>query len=68
MKSKHPTGALTGQHPRARTFIPQDFMFQLAGKSPQGIAALAAQGGAAPLTEGRDKTFSVGQFSSADRE
>jgi len=36
--------------------------------SPQGIAALAAQGGVAPLTEGRDETFSLGQFSSADRE
>ena len=36
--------------------------------SPQGIVALAAQGGVATLTEGRDATFSVGQFSSADRE
>ena len=36
--------------------------------SPQGIAALAAQGGVATLTEGRDETCSVGQFSSADRE
>ena len=36
--------------------------------SPQGIAALAAQGGVATLTEGRDETFPVGQFSSADRE
>ena len=36
--------------------------------SPQGIAALAAQGGVATLTEGRDETCSVGQFSSADGE
>ena len=36
--------------------------------SPQGIAALAAQGGVATLTEGRDETFSVRQFSSADGE
>ena len=36
--------------------------------SPQGIAALAAQGGVATLTERSDETFSVGQFSSADRE
>ena len=36
--------------------------------SPQGIAALAAQGGVATLTEGRDETFSVRQFFSADRE
>ena len=35
--------------------------------SPQGIAALAAQGGVATLTERSDATFSVGQFSSADR-
>ena len=30
--------------------------------SPQGIAALAAQGGVATLTERSDETFSVGQF------
>ena len=36
--------------------------------SPQGIAALAAQGGVAPLTEQSDETFSVGHFFSADRE
>ena len=36
--------------------------------SPQGIAALAAQGSVAPLTERSVETFSVGQFSSADRE
>ena len=30
--------------------------------SPQGIAALAAQGGVAPLTERSDATFSVRQF------
>ena len=36
--------------------------------SPQGIAALAAQGSVAPLTERSDETFSVGQFSSADWE
>ena len=30
--------------------------------SPQGVAALAAQGGVATLTEGRDEAFSVGQF------
>ena len=41
---------------------------RLLAASPQGIAALAAQGGVATLTEGRDATFSVGQFSSADRE
>lgn len=36
--------------------------------NPQGIAALAVQGGVATLTERSDATFSVGQFSSADRE
>ena len=36
--------------------------------SPQGIAALAAQGGVATLAERSDETFTVGQFSSADRE
>ena len=36
--------------------------------SPQGIAALAAQGGVATLTEGRDETFSVRQFSSTGNE
>jgi len=36
--------------------------------SPQGIAALAAQGGVATLTERSDATFSVMQFSSADGE
>ena len=36
--------------------------------STQGIAALAAQGGVATLTERSDATFPVGQFSSADRE
>ena len=30
--------------------------------SPQGVAALAAQGGVATLTEGRDEAFSVMQF------
>jgi len=30
--------------------------------STQGIAAQAAQGGVATLTEGRDETFSVWQF------
>ena len=34
--------------------------------SPQGIAALAAQGGVATLTERSDATFEVMQFSSAD--
>ena len=34
----------------------------------QGIAALAAQGGVATLTERSDATFSVKQFSSADGE
>ena len=36
--------------------------------SPQGIAALAAQGGVAPLTERSDAAFEVCQFSSADGE
>ena len=37
--------------------------------SPQGIAALAAQGGGvATLTEGRDATFSVMQYPPADGE
>ena len=36
--------------------------------STQGIVALAAQGGVATLTERSDETFSVMQFSSADRE
>ena len=36
--------------------------------STQGIVALAAQGGVATLTEQSDATFSVVQFSSADRE
>ena len=36
--------------------------------SPQGIAALAAQGGVATLTEGRDATFSVMQYPPADGE
>ena len=36
--------------------------------SPQGIAAQASQGSVATLTEGRDETFSVMQFSSADGE
>ena len=36
--------------------------------SPQGIAALAAQGGVATLTERSDAAFEVKQFSSADRE
>ena len=36
--------------------------------SPQVIAALAAQGGVATLTERSDATFSVKQFSSAHRE
>ena len=37
-------------------------------QSPQGIDAQAAQGGVATLTERSDETFSVEQFSSADRE
>ena len=36
--------------------------------SPQGVAALAAQGGVATLTEQSDATFSVMQLFSADRE
>ena len=36
--------------------------------SPQGIDAQASQGSVAPLTERSDETFSVVQFSSADRE
>ena len=36
--------------------------------STQGIAALAAQGGVATLTERSDETFSVMQLFSADRE
>ena len=36
--------------------------------SPQGVAALAAQGGVATLTEGRDATFSVMQYPPADGE
>ena len=36
--------------------------------SPQGIAALAVQGGVATLTERSDATFAGKQFSSADRE
>ena len=36
--------------------------------SPQGIAALAAKGGVATLTERSDATFAVKQFSSADGE
>ena len=36
--------------------------------SPQGIAALAAQGGVATLTERSDAAFEVCQFFSADRE
>ena len=36
--------------------------------SPQGIAALAAQGGVATLAERSDETFSVMQPFSADRE
>ena len=35
---------------------------------PQGIAALAVQGGLATLTEQSDETFSVEQFSPADSE
>jgi len=45
----------------------QHFMLFADGKST-GIAALAAQGGVATLTERSDATFSVMQFSSADRE
>ena len=41
---------------------------RLAAASTQGIVALAAQGGAATLTEQSDATFSVMQFSSADGE
>jgi hypothetical protein len=44
------------------------FQNRLRTASSQGIAALAAQGSVAPLTEQSDETFSVGQFSSADRE
>ena len=57
---------------------PLIFFFKLAGgerfsnrlrtASPQGIAALAAQGGVATLTERSDETFTVMQFSSADGE
>ena len=36
--------------------------------SPQGKDAQASQGSVAPLTERSVETFSVGQFSSADRE
>ena len=36
--------------------------------SPQGVAALAAQGGVAPLTERSDETFSVMQYPPADGE
>ena len=36
--------------------------------SPQGIDAQASQGSVAPLTERSDATFSVEQFSPADRE
>ena len=36
--------------------------------SPQGIDAQASQGGVATLTERSDETFSVEQFSSADRK
>ena len=36
--------------------------------SPQGIAALAAQGGVATLTERSDATFSVMQYPPADGE
>ena len=36
--------------------------------SPQGIAAIASQGSVAPLTEGRDATFSVMQYPPADGE
>ena len=36
--------------------------------SPQGIAALAAQGSVAPLTERSDATFSVMQYPPADGE
>ena len=42
--------------------------YNLLAASPQGIAALAAQGGVATLTERSDATFSVMQFSSADGE
>ena len=45
----------------------QPFMLFADGKST-GIAALAAQGGVATLTERSDATFSVRQFSSADGE
>ena len=36
--------------------------------SPQGIDVQASQGSVAPLTERSDATFSVEQFSPADRE
>ena len=44
------------------------FQNRLAAANPQGIDAQASQGSVAPLTEGRDETFSVMQFSSADGE
>ena len=60
------------------TLVSLCLIFKLAGgeqqlcclrtASPQGIAALAAQGGVATLTERSDETFTVEQFSSADRE
>ena len=39
---------------------------RLRTESPQGIAALAAQGGVATLRSLRDATFSAKQFSSAE--
>ena len=45
----------------------QDVVFKLADVST-GDSRISGARGAAPLTEGRDKTFPVGQFSSADRE
>ena len=41
---------------------------RLVAASPQGIAALAAQGGVATLTEQSDARFSDKQFLAADRE
>ena len=44
------------------------FQNHLRTASPQGIAAIAAQGGVATLTERSDTAFEVCQFSSADGE
>lgn len=42
------------------------YMINLLAASPQGIAALATQGGTAALTERSDATFEVCQFLFAD--